>query len=58
MLFNNECYVFPCMHGFHKDCLFESVKNQPSFNRFKVEKIGVLNEEIRDIKNRIGRKRE
>lgn len=58
MLFNNECYVFPCMHGFHKDCLFESVKNQPSFNSSKVEKISVLNEEIRDVKNRINKKRE
>lgn len=46
------------MHGFHKDCLFESVKTQPTFNRYKVEKITVLNDEIRDIKSRINRKRE
>lgn len=57
-LFSTEFYIFPCMHGFHKDCLFESVKTQPTFNRFKVEKIGVLNEEIREIKMRIARKRE
>ena len=46
------------MHGFHKDCLFDSVKIQPTFNRFKVEKIGVLNEEIKEIKMRIARKKE
>lgn len=46
------------MHGFHRDCLFESVKNQPTFNLFKVEKIGILNDEIRVLKDRVMKMRE
>ena len=57
-LFNQEFYIFPCMHGFHRECLFESVKIQPTFNRFKVEKIDILNDEIRMLKDRILKKKE
>ena len=35
-LFYQEFYIFPCMHGFHRDCLYDSVKTNPTFNRYKL----------------------
>lgn len=45
------------MHGFHRDCLYDSVKDNPTFNRYKLEKIDVLSDEIRMIEDRIARKK-
>ena len=32
------------MHGFHRDCLYDAVKVNPTFNRNKLEKIDVLSD--------------
>lgn len=45
------------MHGFHRDCLYDAVKTNPTFNRYKLEKIDVLSDEIRMIEDRIIRKK-
>jgi len=45
------------MHGFHRDCLYDAVKTNPTFNRYKLEKIDVLSDEIRMIEDRIMRKK-
>ena len=38
-LFNEEFYIFPCMHGFHSECLLAAVKLQPTTDHDKIEKI-------------------
>ena len=40
-LFNEEHYIFPCMHGFHSECLLAAVKLQPTSDHDKIEKIDV-----------------
>jgi|JI61114C2RNA_FD_contig_71_1900856_length_3073_multi_2_in_0_out_0_3 hypothetical protein len=42
-LFNEEFYIFPCMHGFHSECLLAAVKLQPTSDHDKIEKIDVCN---------------
>jgi hypothetical protein len=58
VLYKSEFYIFPCMHGFHKDCLFEAAKSQPVVNVHKLEEIGVLSDDIDQIKQKMARKQE
>lgn len=57
-LFNQEFYIFPCMHGFHRECLFETIKVQPTVDPTTVEKISVLDADIKFLKERIIKKKE
>ena len=33
LLFNEEFYIFPCMHGFHRQCLLDAIRKQPTTDR-------------------------
>ena len=57
LLFNEEFYIFPCMHGFHRQCLFEAIREQPTTDREKMENIEKLDSEIRNLKANLGQKK-
>jgi hypothetical protein len=46
------------MHGFHRECLFETIKVQPTVDPTTVEKISVLDADIKLLKERIIKKKE
>lgn len=41
-LFAEEYFVFPCLHGFHSDCLLLSTRKQPITNNEKMEALRII----------------
>lgn len=42
-MFFSEFYIFPCMHGFHKDCIMKKLKTSHDKKSQKFEEISTLN---------------
>ena len=49
-LFGEEYFVFPCLHGFHADCLLLATRRQPMINYEKMETLRALGSEIEQLK--------
>ncbi|KAM3137990.1 hypothetical protein pb186bvf_009885 [Paramecium bursaria] len=47
-LFNDTFYIFPCNHGFHKECIVIKIKQQPQ-NENKISKIDALDLKLQSI---------
>lgn len=45
------------MHGFHKDCLLDAVKLQPTSDHDKIEKIDACSKELETMKQRLQQKK-
>ena len=57
LLFNEEFYVFPCMHGFHRQCLLDAIRQQPTSERDKLNRIDTLDSDLRRLKSSLGERK-
>ena len=54
-IFKKEFYVFPCLHAFHRECVYKQIKNYETKDpkmRIMVDKIKSLFSEIQTIKEK------
>ena len=44
-IYLEEFYIFPCLHGFHKECLLKRIADSPIEN-YKLKKIEEINKQM------------
>lgn len=47
-IYLEEFYIFPCLHGFHKECLLKRIMENPIENK-KIPEIEEINKKIQSL---------
>lgn len=47
-IYLEEFYIFPCLHGFHKECLLKRIMESPIENK-KIPEIEEINKKIQSL---------